>query len=218
MKRSPEPDGRIVLPAATRNREPILQVLRRVLPATGTVLELASGTGQHAWYLAKGLPHLTWQPSERDEGMFASIRAWQRHDPVPNLLAPIPLDVTAADWPLERAEAVFCSNLFHVAPWEVTVGVMHGAGRVLPPGAPLVTYGAYRIGGEHAVPSNRSFDADLRARNPAWGVRDLEAVAEQAEVAGLGLVEQVVMPNNNHCLVFRRSEAPVPQFGPPSGP
>jgi len=197
-------DGRVVIASATRNRGPILNVLRRVFPSVGSVLELASGTGQHAWYLAKHLPRLAWQPSDADEENFSSINAWRRHDPVDNLLEPMVVDVTAADWPVLQVDAMFCSNLLHIAPWEVTAGLMRGAGQYLAPGKTLVTYGAYRIGGNHVSASNEAFDEGLRARNAAWGVRDLEAVTARAEAAGLRLAELVAMPNNNFCVVFRR--------------
>jgi hypothetical protein len=204
MSHSTSADGRLVASSATRNREPILEVLRRVLAPAGMVLELASGTGQHGWYFAKHLPRLTWQPSERDEHSFASIVAWQKHEPLDNLLAPIRIDVTEDDWPVQPVEGMFCSNLLHIAPWEVTEGLMRGAGQHLAPGGVLVTYGAYRIGGQPTCPSNQAFDDDLRSRNPDWGVRDLEAVTDRAEAAGLSLVERVAMPSNNFCLVFRR--------------
>ncbi len=207
-------DGRVVVASATRNREPILEVLRRAFPPVGMALELASGTGQHAWYFAKHLPRLIWQPSERDEGSFASITSWRHHDPVDNLLEPMRLDVTEDDWPVEPVQGMFCANLLHIAPWEVTEGLMRGAGRTLAPAGVLVTYGAYRIGGQHTTRSNQAFDEDLRARNPAWGVRDLEAVTGRAEAAGLSFVELVSMPSNNFCVVFRRGRAETEAAGP----
>jgi hypothetical protein len=197
-------DGRVVIASATRNRVPILKVLRRVFPSVGSVLEIASGTGQHAWYFAKHLPRLIWQPTDADEESFSSINAWRRHDPTDNLLEPVRVDVTEAAWPVRQADGMFCSNLLHIAPWEVTAGLMRGAGQYLAPGKALVTYGAYRIGGSHVSSSNEAFDEGLRARNAAWGVRDLEAVTARAEAAGLRLAELVAMPNNNFCAVFRR--------------
>lgn len=199
-----EADGRVVLASATRSREPILRVLRRVFPPVGLALELASGTGQHAWYFAKHMPRLTWQPSDLDEQNFASILAWRDHDPADNVLEPVRIDVLEADWPVEQVDAMFCSNLLHDAPWEATQGLMRGAGQYLGAAGVLVTYGAYRIGGQHVSASNEAFDEGLRARNPAWGVRDIEAVKGRAEAAGLRLAELVAMPNNNFCAVFRR--------------
>lgn len=201
--RSELPDGRVVVASVVRNREPLLKVLRRVFPPVGRVLEIASGTGQHAWYFAKHLPRLTWQPSERDEASFASIDAWRRHDPLDNLLPPLRLDVTDESWPVEAVNGIFCSNLLHIAPWKVTEALMRGAGRCLLPGGVLLTYGAYRIGGQHVSASNEAFDEMLRARHRAWGVRDLERVKGRAEAGGLRLAELVAMPHDNFCVVFR---------------
>ncbi|HEY0709001.1 MAG TPA: DUF938 domain-containing protein [Polyangia bacterium] len=191
-------------PATTRNREPILEVLRRVLPAEGTVLEIASGTGEHAVFFAAAFPRLIWQPTDADAGALASIAAWTSESSASNVATPLPLDVSASTWPIERADAIFCANMIHIAPWAACLGLLSGAGRCLPPGAPLVTYGPYRIGGAHTSESNAAFDADLRARNPLWGVRDLEAVVEVASANGLDLAERVAMPANNQTLVFRR--------------
>jgi hypothetical protein len=195
-------DVRLDYPATGRNREPILEVLRRVLPARGVVLELASGSGQHAAYFARQLPHLTWQPTDVEEPALASIAAWTAHEALPNVLPPIRLSATDASWP--PADAVFCANLVHIAPWEVALGLLAGASRSLGSGAPLVLYGPYRVGGAHTAPSNEAFDASLRARNPAWGVRDVEAVVAEADARGFVLAEMVQMPANNLTLVLRK--------------
>jgi len=190
--------------AAERNRGPILEVLRRVLPAQGLVLELASGSGLHVVFFAKALPALRFQPSDPDPEARASIRAWSTHEGLSNVADPLALDATASTWPLDRADAVLCSNMIHIAPWAATQGLMTHAARLLPSGAPLVLYGPYRRGGAHTAPSNESFDASLRARDPAWGVRDLEAVTALAQTSGLLLDEVVEMPANNLTVVFRR--------------
>jgi SAM-dependent methyltransferase len=191
-------------PATTRNREAILDVCRRVLPRAGTVLEIASGTGEHAVWFAGQLPALTFQPSDVDPRALASIEAWIAHTGVDNVKPPIRLDVCEEPWPVERVEAVFNANMIHIAPEAVAGALMRGAGRVLAPGGVLVVYGPFRIGGAHTASSNAAFDADLRQRDPRWGVRDLEAVVALALASGLALEERVPMPANNQTLVFRR--------------
>ncbi len=187
-------------PAAARNRDPILDVLRRVLPAEGLVLEVAAGTGEHGAHFAPRLPRLTWQPSEVHD--LDSIEAWVAETAAPNLLAPIRLDVTAWPWPVDRVDAVFCANMIHIAPWACAEGLVRGAGRVLRAGGVLALYGPFRIGGAHVSDSNAAFDADLRARDPRWGVRDLEQVAALAAANGLHHAETVEMPANNRTVVF----------------
>jgi SAM-dependent methyltransferase len=190
-------------PSVARNRDPILAVLRRVLPSAGTVLEIASGTGEHAVYCAAVLPHLSWQPSDQDEQALRSIAAHRANSGLPNLLAPLALDAAAPQWPIDQADAVVAINMVHISPWRATQGLMAGAGRVLSPGGVLYLYGAYRENGTHTAPSNEAFDADLKRRNPDWGVRDLEAGAELAGSHGLKLAERIPMPANNLSLVFR---------------
>lgn len=202
-----DPDRRRHAPAAERNRGPILEVLRRVLPERGTVLEIASGTGQHVAYFAAALPALVWQPTERDAADLASIAAWAEHAGVANVRSPLVLDVTRAPWPVGTVDAIFNANMIHIAPWRTCAGLLRGAGQHLAAGGVLVTYGPYRVGGAHTAPSNAAFDADLRARDPSWGVRDLEAVVELAGSHGLTLAERVAMPANNLTLVFRRGTA-----------
>jgi len=195
-------------PAVARNREPIGAVLARVLPPSGTVLEVASGTGEHAVHWATRFPHLTWQPSDPDPAARRSIVAHARVEGLPNLRPPLALDAAAPDWPIRRADAVLCINMIHIAPWSATPGLMAGAARLLPPGGALILYGPFREDGVPLAPGNAGFDADLRARDPAWGLRDLTAVARIAEARGLPLAERIAMPANNLALVFRAIAAP----------
>lgn len=207
MPPSSSMDARRHAPAAERNREPILGVLRRLLPARGTVLEIASGTGQHVAHFAAALPDLVFQPSDRSDRDFASIVAWCADAGPGNVRAPILLDVTADPWPaaVGTPDAIFCANMIHIAPWEACLGLLRGAGAHLAPGGVLVTYGPYKVGGAHTSPTNEAFDRDLRARDPRWGVRDLDEVARVAAAHGLELEEHVAMPANNLSVVFRRA-------------
>jgi SAM-dependent methyltransferase len=196
-------DARRHWPAAERNKEPIMEVLRRVLPERGFLLEIASGTGQHAAHFAAAFPALDWQPSELDADMHASIRAWT--EGMPNVREPTALDVGATPWPVSRADAILCINMIHIAPWQATLDLMAGAGKILAPGGVLFLYGPYRRHGAHTAPSNEAFDADLKRRNPEWGVRNMETVAEAAKANGLDFVEAVAMPANNFSVMFRKS-------------
>ena len=189
-------------PATERNREPIRDVLARVLPSRGTVLEIASGTGQHAVAFARAFPHVTWQPSDPDPVARASIAAWRAEAVVPNLAAPIELDVTGV-WPAIQPDAIVCINMVHIAPWEAALALFGNAGRLLAAGALLYLYGPYRFGGSTA-PSNDEFDRSLRARDPRWGVRDVADLEREANAAGLALRDTIAMPANNHSLVFTR--------------
>ncbi|WP_371821858.1 DUF938 domain-containing protein [Skermanella sp. TT6] len=198
------PDHRRHAPATQRNREPILGVLRRVLPAAGTVLEIASGSGEHAVFLAGSLPDLIWHPTDPDPDNRASIRAWIAETGVTNVTAPASLDAAARAWPVTHADAIVCINMIHISPWPATQGLMAGAGRTLPTGAPLYLYGPYRRDGRHTAPSNEDFDHSLKAQNAEWGVRDLEEVCAAAAGSGLTLDEVIEMPANNLSVVFRR--------------
>jgi SAM-dependent methyltransferase len=191
-------------PAATRNRDPILGVLRDYLPPSARVLEIASGTGEHAVWFSRALPTLTWQPTDQDEAALLSIAAWRDTAGLPNLLPPLHLDAAAASWPVAQADAVVAINLVHIAPWETTQGLIAGAARVLTPGGLLFLYGPFREKGMHTGAGNAAFDADLRARNPSWGVRDLDEIAALALPLGLDAPERIVMPANNLSVVFRR--------------
>jgi hypothetical protein len=192
-------------PAAERNRQPLLEALRELLPPRGRLLELASGTGQHAVHFAAGLPDWFWQPSDPDPDALASIAAWSARSPLPNLGAPIALDVSAAQWPVRSGwDAMFCANLLHIAPWSACLGLLAGASRYLAPQGLLMTYGPYLEDGVATAPGNLAFDADLRARNGAWGLRRLQDLARSAGDAGLVLRERRSMPANNLLVVFRR--------------
>lgn len=192
-------------PATERNREPIAAVLREILPERGLVLEVASGSGEHAVHFARMFPQLRWQPSDPDPAALSSIRAWREEANLPNLLEPLELDAAAADWPVGSADALLCVNMVHISPWSATEGLMRGAGRLLPPGAPLILYGPYRRADVPTAPSNEEFDRSLRSRNPLWGLRQLEEVTEAAAERGLHLERLVEMPANNLTLLFRKS-------------
>lgn len=190
--------------SADRNKQPILDVLTRVLPPTGFVLELGSGTGQHVSHFAMALPSLVFQPSEKDVLRHASIAAWSAESRLSNVRPPIAIDVTQLPWPVEEADAIVCINVIHISPWEATLALMAGAAKLLPAGGVLVTYGPYMRGGEHTSPGNRAFDAGLRAQDPRWGLRDIDKVAEVANAEGLDLEEAVPMPAHNFTLVWRK--------------
>jgi SAM-dependent methyltransferase len=198
-------DARLFAPAAARNRQAILDALKLHLPPKGLVLEVASGTGEHVVHFAQACPALTFQPSDPDPQHRASTDAWSATLGLANVRPAIALDVTAEVWPVEGADALVCINMIHIAPWTAAEGLMRGAGRVLPPGALLYLYGPYRRDGQHTAPSNAAFDAGLRAQNPAWGVRGLEAVAALAAAQGLGEPLILEMPANNLSLVFRKA-------------
>lgn len=196
---------RLFAPATQRNREPILAVLRRVLPPRGLVLEVASGTGEHATHFAAALPEITWQPSDPDPDNRLSVAAWAVELQTTNMRPPLALDVRADAWPLTHADAVVAINMIHIAPWEATLGLLRGAAAILPAGAPLYLYGPYLREGHPTAPSNVAFDQSLRERDPSWGVRDLGAVVAAAAPCELVFEEVVEMPANNLSVVLRRS-------------
>jgi len=197
-------DERRHAPAAQRNREPILDVLRRVLPPSGLVLEIASGSGEHAIHFARGLPGLRWQPSDPSPEARASIAAWIAAEDAGTVLPPIAVDAASTEWPIAHADAIACINMVHISPWEATEGLMRGAGHLLPSGAPLVLYGPYRRADRPLEPSNAAFDLDLKRRDPRWGLREVDDVARCAASHGLQLEEIVEMPANNLTVVFRK--------------
>lgn len=199
-------DPRLQSPAVARNRQPILEVLQQVLPERARILEVASGSGEHALYLAGAMPGWRWQPSDPNPRALASILAWREAAGRVNLLEPQRLDVTG-DWPAGPFEAVVAINLLHISPWTVAEALLAGAGDALLPGGVLYLYGPFRREGRHTASSNAAFDADLRARNPRWGIRDLEAVTAEAGRHGLKLDRVVTMPANNLSLVFRQPQA-----------
>lgn len=216
----PVPDLRQFAPATQRNREPILALLQSLLPPGGAVLEISSGTGEHACFLARHLGPRPWIPSDPNPLARASISAWQQAEAVPNLLPPLDLDVCVTPWPLETDPlppglaawdqtqwslgAIVNINMIHISPWEACLGLMAGAGRLLPPGGLLYLYGPYKQGGEHTAPSNAAFDQSLRSQDPRWGVRDLEAVVTAAQAQGLVWQQTVSMPAQNLSVIFRR--------------
>jgi hypothetical protein len=197
-------DNRRSAPATLRNREPILDVLRPLLPRAGLALEIASGTGQHGVHFARGLPQLTWQPSDPSREARQSIAGWVAAEGLANIRPPLDLDAAAEKWPIEHAVAVICINMTHISPWSSTVGLMRGAGRILASRAPLYLYGPYRRPRQQLEPSNAAFDLDLRTRNPQWGLRDLDDLTKCAHDYGLGLEQVIEMPANNISVVFRR--------------
>jgi SAM-dependent methyltransferase len=202
-------DQRHDAPAARRNREPLLAALRQVLPAAGTVLEIGSGTGQHAAWFAAALAPLRWLPTDVRPGALASIAAWAADVPEHAPLPPRHLDAALPPeaWPLSPADgivAMLAANVIHIAPWTVGAGLLAGAGHWLAEGGVLCLYGPFRRGGVHTAPSNAAFDARLRAEDPSWGVRDLDEVAAAAAGHGLALDQVIEMPANNLTVVFRR--------------
>lgn len=197
-------DARRSAPAALRNRGPILDVLRAELPARGLVLEIASGTGEHVTHFANNLPALTFQPSDMDAEARASVAAWAADLRLANVRPPLTLDAAAESWPIAAADAIICINMIHISPWTSAQGLMRGAARILPLGAPLCLYGPYRRDGVATAASNEEFDASLKARHPAWGLRRLEDVAALAATHGLSLTRVAEMPANNLTVVFRK--------------
>jgi SAM-dependent methyltransferase len=191
-------------PAAARNREPILRVLRDRLPSSARVLEIASGTGEHAVWFSRALPEVTWQPTDIDKVALESIATWRDSAALPNLLPPLRLDASAETWPLARADAVVAINMVHISPWSATRGLIAGAARILGFDGLLFLYGPFREAGMHTGPGNAAFDADLRAHNPYWGVRDLDEITALAAGHGLKTRERLAMPANNLAIVFRR--------------
>ena len=194
-----------VSPSAARNRGPILSVLQPRLPVSGMVLEIASGTGEHAVYSAAAMPGLTWQPTDPDPEAVASIAAWRDHAGLPNLLPPLELDAAAPDsWAIERADAIVNINMIHISPWAAAQGLMKGASRLLPAGSQLFLYGPYLERGAATAPSNLAFDLSLKARHPAWGLRQLDDVSGLAREHGLIMAERIAMPANNLLLIFTK--------------
>ncbi|WP_066378561.1 MULTISPECIES: DUF938 domain-containing protein [unclassified Anabaena] len=206
-------DARKYAPATQRNREPILEVLLQVLPENGTILEVASGTGEHAVFFAPRLTPRQWLPSDPNPELRASITAWIQHSPGNNLYPPLEIDATQPIWPVETDKsgnyspivAIVNINMIHISPWSACLGLMAGASRILPPGGILYLYGPYKRGGEHTAPSNAAFDESLRAQNPEWGVRNLEDVVAAASQCHLSLQATYQMPANNLSLVFQHS-------------
>lgn len=196
-------DARLAAPATYRNRDPILGVLRTVLPDTGKVLEVASGTGEHVVHFARLLPDLHWQPSDPSVAARASIASWIAAEGLANVRPPLDLDASRSPWPAEHAAAVLCINMTHISPWEATVGLMRGAAQVLSSAGILYLYGPFRRPGRSLEPSNEAFDRDLRAQDPRWGLRSLDVVIRCAADHGLVFDQAIEMPANNLSAIFR---------------
>ena len=193
-------------PAAARNVEPIGDVLACWLPGSGRVLEIASGTGEHALAFARRFPSLEWQPSDPDPEALASIAAWQSDGP-PNLISPIPLDVSSPGWRVDRADAILCINMVHIAPWEAALGLLDGASRLLAEGSSLILYGPWLEAEVETAPSNLAFDQSLKARDPRWGLRRVDDFVSQARSRRLVLADRCAMPANNIMLRFESGPA-----------
>lgn len=197
-------DHRQYAPATLRNRELILDVLREVLPVRGEILEIASGSGEHVVHFAKCLLNLVFQPSDPDPAALRSVVAWVKATGVTNVRPPIVLGASQSHWPIASADGIICINMVHISPWEATLGLVKGAAEILPPGAPFYLYGPYKREGFETAPSNEAFDRSLRNHNPAWGLRDLEAVAAFAQSVGFSIPIVTEMPANNVSVLFRR--------------
>ena len=191
-------------PATVRNRDFILDVLRDVLPTTGVVLEIASGSGEHIVHFARNFPSLVFQPSDPEPDALRSISAWTKATNVTNVRAPLVLDASQSIWPIASADGIICINMVHISPWDTTLGLMRGAAAILPPTAPFYLYGPYKRKGFTTALSNQAFDRSLREHNPAWGLRDLEAVAAIAQSVGFSVPTITEMPANNLSVVFHR--------------
>ena len=198
-------DRRLRAPAAQRNRDAILAVLRDMLPPSGLVLEVASGSGEHIVHFAETLPALTFQPSDPTADALASIAAWARESGLDNILPPLMIDASAQEWPIASADAILCINMIHIAPWTAAEGLFRQAGRLLKTGSPLYLYGPYRRSDRPLEPSNAAFDESLRSRDPEWGLRELGDVAALASANGFGSPEIIEMPANNLSLIFRKA-------------
>jgi hypothetical protein len=196
------PDVKRHAPATERNRDVIAETLARVLPAEGLVLEVASGTGEHAVHFAKRFPGLIWQPSDPDPIAIASINAWRADTKLVNVRPAMQLDASA-DWPISHADAVICINMTHISPWAATLGLLRNAARVMPPSAVLFIYGPYNQHGVPLADSNAAFDMSLRQQNPEWGLRYVDDIVEEADKIGLRLDQVIAMPANNLSLIFR---------------
>lgn len=200
-------DARRSAPAALRNREPIAEVLADWLPASGTVLEVASGTGEHAVWFAERFPNLTWQPSDTHPDALTSIASWQAASSLPNVRPPVVIDASSGGWPVERADAVLNINMAHISPWEASLGLIDGAAAILCDGGSLILYGPWLKDDIETAPSNLAFDADLKSRDPQWGLRRVEDFAAAAAAKGFEFVEWRQMPANNLMLLFRLTES-----------
>lgn len=192
-------------PAAERNKDPILGVLRELCSEPKFVLTIAEGSGQHVVHFAKHLPHITFQPTDMEPSALGSIAAYLEESGCQNIREPISLDASVEDWPVKHADGIYCINMIHISPWKATVGLFQAAAHILPTHGFLMTYGPYRFSGAFTAPSNQEFDASLKARNPEWGVRDVDDLTKLAKSVGMELRQTVSLPANNHCLVFGKT-------------
>lgn len=191
-------------PATARNSAAIAEVLAKELPATGTVLEIASGSGEHALYFARAFPQIAWQPTDFDVEALESIAAWSAEAGLSNIATPLQLDAGASDWPVDQADAMFCCNMIHISPWSATKGLFAGAERVLPLAGKLILYGPFLERDVETAPSNLQFDHSLKGRNPAWGLRQLEEIDALAASHVMKRAQRYAMPANNLTLVYQR--------------
>jgi cyclopropane fatty-acyl-phospholipid synthase-like methyltransferase len=203
---TPSPEAKRYAPATQRNRDSIVAVLRDVLPQNGSVLEIASGTGEHIVHFAAYFPQLTWLPSDFDPAGLDSIAAWSDESRLPNIAPPIQIDSASPTWAVQQADAIVCINMVHISPWEATKGLFEGASQLLPSGAPLYLYGPYIEADRPTASSNEAFDTSLRAANALWGLRTVDDVADVAKAAGFALESRITMPANNLSLIFRRRD------------
>jgi cyclopropane fatty-acyl-phospholipid synthase-like methyltransferase len=203
---TPSPEAKRYAPATQRNRDSIVAVLRDILPENGSVLEIASGTGEHIIHFAAYFPQFTWQPSDYDPAGLDSITAWIAESRLPNIAPPVLIDSAAPVWAVDQADAIVCINMVHISPWKATVGLFAGAAKLLTPGAPLYLYGPYIEADQRTASSNEAFDASLRTANPLWGLRSVEDVTALADAAGFVLENRIAMPANNLSLIFHRRD------------
>ena len=201
----PEGETKRYAPATERNRNAIIAVLERVLPNSGTVLEIASGTGEHVVAFARAFPSVVWQPSDPDPSALASIEAWRAEVALPNLNAAVHIDAAADTWCVAKAAAILCINMIHISPWISAMGLFAGAARTLDTGGILLLYGPYLRAGIETAPSNMAFNRSLRERNPEWGLRSVETVVAHAAKEALALEDITEMPANNLTLIFRKT-------------
>lgn len=201
--RDMKPTERLQWPAPKRNKQPILEILDRVLPKQGTILEIGAGSGEHTATFAGHFADVTWQATDPEEEHRLSVQAWIDHAGITNALPPLELDTRRQPWPVAQADAVLCINMIHISPWDSCLGLFAGASEILSPGGIVYLYGPFSIDGAHTAPSNATFDQSLKSRDPAWGVRDVGAVTAVAEAQHFRLIQQVEMPSNNLSLVFQ---------------
>lgn len=207
LNQAPTPEGALISPVVARNKDAILTIVRDVLPSTGTVLEVASGTGEHIVYFAANLHNIRWQPTDAEPRALASIKAHVRAAGLANVLEPLKLDVHDQRWPVEHSDVIIAINMLHIAPWSATEALIERAADILAEGGLLYMYGSFSVGGVHVSESNAAFDAKLRSHNTEWGVRDVDHISKLAQARGLHLKSEIPMPANNLSLVYEKRSA-----------